>query len=111
MPASADGAAERQSMPVTARQLVDGAGLGLGLGLGLGYLVIDQRDQVELILSSVGLDPFPQELHGVSSIPAKIERSSIVFVALLSIISCLLAPILPAIISLNKTPSQTLRDF
>ncbi len=85
--------------------------IGLALGLALGYLVIDQRDQVESLLSSVGLDPFPQEFHGVSSIPAKIEQSSVVFVTLLSLISCLLAPILPAIISLNKTPSQTLRDF
>ena len=85
--------------------------IGLILGLSLGYLIIEQRDQVQLFLSNLGMDPFPQEFHGTSSIPAKVEQSSVIFVSLLSLISCLLAPILPAIISLRKTPSQTLRDF
>lgn len=90
--------------------LIVGVG-GALLGLAMGLLAIRYREGIVTILRGVGIDPFPPEFHGMSSLPAHIESTQLIVICVVAVILCLLAALVPALMAAFRDPAKSLRNL
>ena len=84
--------------------------IGTALGIGLGLIVLYYRNAIMHALSfGLHMELFPKELYHLSEIPARTAFMDVAVVALLSIIICTLAGLLPAWRAARLDPAQALR--
>lgn len=90
--------------------LVVGVG-GALLGLGLGLLAIRYREGVMAVIRGFGVDPFPAEFHGMSELPAHLVGPQLVIIAVVAVVLCLLAALVPALMAAFRDPAKSLRNL
>jgi lipoprotein-releasing system permease protein len=84
--------------------------IGTALGIGLGLIVLYYRNAIMSALAfGLHMELFPKELYHLSEIPAHTAFADVVLVAVLSIIICTLAGLLPAWRAARLDPAQALR--
>lgn len=94
--------------------LYQGIIVGVGgalLGLGLGLLAIRYREGIVGLLRGIGIDAFPKEFHGMSSVPARVVPEQLVFICIVAIILCVLAALVPALMAAFRDPAKSLRNL
>lgn len=84
---------------------------GALLGVGLGLLVIHYRGTIQLGMRHLGFDPFPPDFQGFAEIPALINPNVIALVAVVALILCLIAALLPALLAAFRDPAKSLRNL
>lgn len=83
---------------------------GTVLGIVLGLVALRYRNDLLRGLSSVcQLELFPKELYHLSEIPARTAPGDLVLIAVLALIICTLAGLLPAWRAARLPPAQALR--
>lgn len=83
--------------------------VGAGIGIELALLVLDYRLEIQQVLASVGLDPFPMEAHGIT-LPAVYNADIFVKQAIVAFIMVTIASIIPAIFVSRQDPAKALRS-
>ena len=84
--------------------------LGCILGLVLGLTMLHYRNALMRWMASVlHMELFPKELYHLSEIPSRTSLSDVLLVAVLSMIICTLAGLLPAWRAARLNPSEALR--
>ncbi len=83
--------------------------LGALLGIGLALLVLHYRVEIQMILSALGLDPFPMEAHGIS-LPAAYNPETFIRQAITAFIMVTIAAVVPAFIVSRQDPARALRS-
>ena len=94
--------------------LYQGLIVGIGgalLGVGLGRLVIHFRQNIVELIRLFGVDPFPADFHGITELPARIIPGYFVIVAVVAVILCLLAALVPALMAAFRDPAKSLRNL
>lgn len=94
--------------------LYQGVIVGVGgaiLGLGLGLLAIRYREGIVSLLRRIGIDAFPQEFHGMSSVPALVIPDQLTVVCVVAVILCILAALVPALMAAFRDPAKSLRNL
>lgn len=69
---------------------------GVGLGIIAGMIFLHQLETIRNIIGIFGADPFDEKVYGLAKLPVEIIPSSIVWIAVGSIVACTLAAIPPA---------------
>ncbi len=93
-----------------------GQGLIVGLigsvsGLAAGSLVLYSRNGIRDVLAQrLGLEIFPEEMYGVSEIPAQIVPTDIAIICFGAFLLCTLAALPPAYMVARLDPAKALRD-
>lgn len=84
--------------------------IGTAFGIGLGLIMLHYRNAIMRALAALlQIELFPKELYHLSEIPAHTTFMDVVLVALLSIIICTLAGLLPAWRAARLDPAQALK--
>jgi len=84
--------------------------IGTAFGIGLGLIMLHYRNAIMRALSfSLHMELFPKEIYQLSEIPAHTTFMDVVLIALLSIIICTLAGLLPAWRAARLDPARALR--
>ncbi len=84
--------------------------LGTALGVGLGMLALHYRNDImRWLAATLGMELFPKELYHLSEIPATIAPGEVFTVAVLSMVICTLAGLLPAFRAARLDPARALR--
>lgn len=84
--------------------------IGTAFGIGLGLIMLHYRNAIMRALSfSLHMELFPKEIYQLSEIPARTAFTDVALVALLSIIICTLAGLLPAWRAARLDPARALR--
>ncbi|MFP6875138.1 MAG: FtsX-like permease family protein [Verrucomicrobiales bacterium] len=93
-----------------------GQGMIVGLvgslsGLGVGALVLHYRNTLrDFLAQRMGLEIFPEEMYGVSEIPAQIVTGDIAIICVGAFVLCTLAALPPAYMVARLDPAKALRD-
>ncbi len=88
---------------------IEGA-IGTVLGTGLGLLVLRYRNDLMMFLSDrFGWELFPKELYHLAEIPSSTSVIEILFIALVVLIICTLAGLVPAYRAASLDPAKALR--
>ncbi len=83
---------------------------GCILGLGLGVVTLHYRNTfMRWMAATFHMELFPKELYHLSEIPARTSLADVMLVAVLSMIICTLAGLLPAWRAARLDPAQALR--
>ncbi len=83
---------------------------GTAFGIGLGLLVLYYRNAITRALAfGLHMELFPKELYHLSEIPAHTSYMDVALIAVLSVIICTLAGLLPAWRAARLDPAQALR--
>ena len=83
---------------------------GTAFGIILGFIMLHYRNVIMRALSAgLNFELFPKELYHLSEIPAHIAAADVFLVAVLSILICTLAGLLPAWRAARLDPAQALR--
>ncbi len=82
---------------------------GAILGVLLALLVLHYRLEIQAILASIGMDPFPMQAHGIE-LPAVYDPAMFVRQAIQAFVMVTLAAIVPAFIVSRQDPSKALRS-
>ncbi len=83
---------------------------GTVLGIGLGLLTLHYRNNLMRAMATVcRMEIFPKELYHLSEIPSRTAPSDIALIAILALIICTLAGLLPAWRAARLDPAQALR--
>lgn len=83
---------------------------GCILGLGLGLVTLHYRNTLmRWMAATFHMELFPKELYHLSEIPARTSLADVMLVAVLSMIICTLAGLLPAWRAARLDPAQALR--
>jgi lipoprotein-releasing system permease protein len=84
--------------------------IGTAFGIGLGLIMLHYRNAIMRALSFLfNMELFPKEIYLLSEIPAHTTLANVGLVALLSVIICTLAGLLPAWRAARLDPAQALR--
>lgn len=84
--------------------------IGTVFGIALGLLVLHYRNAIMRAISAgLHMELFPRELYHLSEIPAHTSMTDLAVVALLSIVICTLAGLLPAWRAARLDPARALR--
>jgi lipoprotein-releasing system permease protein len=84
--------------------------IGTCLGLILGRCVIYWRMDILNLLSTVfNVEIFPRQFYNLSSLPAAIVPSDVIFISLCTIILCTIGALLPAYRAARLDPAKALR--
>ncbi len=85
--------------------------LGTALGIGSGLWILRHRNNLMYWLSErFGWELFPKELYHLSEIPASTSGTDLVVIAVVVMIICTLAGIVPAYRAARLDPAQALRN-
>lgn len=93
-----------------------GQGMIVGLigsvsGLGIASLVLHYRNSLRDVLAErMGLKIFPEEMYGVSEIPAQIVSGDLAIICIGAFVLCTLAALPPAYMVARLDPARALRD-
>ncbi len=93
-----------------------GQGMIVGLigsmcGLGIASLVLHYRNSLrDFLADSMGLRIFPEEMYGVSEIPAQIVSGDLTIICIGAFVLCTLAALPPAYMVARLDPARALRD-
>jgi lipoprotein-releasing system permease protein len=93
--------------------LYQGSMLGLAgaaLGVGLGRLVVHYRDLLQTALRHLHFDPFSARLTGFQTLPAHMNPSEQLGIALMGLFFCMLASLLPACVAARSDAAKSLRN-
>ena len=85
--------------------------LGSILGVGLGLLVVRVRDPIYAGFKSIGFDPFPAEFHGIDGLPAHVNPLEVFWVSFGAFVLCVIAALIPALLTSLRDPARCLRNF
>ena len=85
--------------------------LGAILGLGLGLFAIEFREGIVGAMRAVGIDPYPAQFHGMSTIPAQVIPEYLAIIAIVAVILCLIAALIPALFAAFRDPAKSLRNL
>ena len=83
--------------------------VGTLAGIGVGLLVLRNLQRIVRWLSSLSVEVFPKEIYGLSEIPYKVSVSDISFIAVIVMVFCTLASIIPALRAARLNPVEALR--
>ena len=83
--------------------------IGTALGIGLAFLVLNNLQNLVDFLASCGMDVFPKAVYGLDALPWRVVPFEIVQVAVLVIVFCALASLLPAWRAAAMAPVNALR--
>ena len=83
--------------------------VGTALGIGLAFLVLHNLQNIVDGLGSFGLEVFPKAVYGLDALPWRVVPIEIVQVALLVVLFCALASLLPAWRAAAMNPIDALR--
>ncbi|MCH2061964.1 MAG: FtsX-like permease family protein, partial [Verrucomicrobiales bacterium] len=93
-----------------------GQGMIVGLigsmcGLYIANLVLHYRNSLrDFLADSMGLRIFPEEMYGVSEIPAQIVSGDLTIICIGAFVLCTLAALPPAYMVARLDPARALRD-
>ena len=93
-----------------------GQGMIVGLigsmsGLGIASLVLHYRNSLrDFLAERMGLEIFPEEMYGVSEIPAQIVSGDLAIICIGAFVLCTLAALPPAYMVARLDPARALRD-
>jgi len=94
--------------------LYQGLIVGIGgalLGVGLGLFAIEFRQKLVDFIRLFGVDPFPPAFHGMDELPARVIPEYLVVIAIVAVILCLLAALIPALMAAFRDPAKSLRNL
>lgn len=84
--------------------------IGTVFGVGLGLLVLKYRNDLMYFLSNrFGMELFPKELYHLSEIPATTSSGDVLVVAVVVMVICTLAGIVPAYRAASLDPARAIR--
>lgn len=83
---------------------------GAGLGVGLGRLVVHYRDLLQSTLRHLQFDPFSARLTGFQTLPAHMNPTEQIGIALMGLFFCMLASLLPACVAARSDAAKSLRN-
>lgn len=85
--------------------------LGAGLGTALGLFIVERRQEVSLIIEKItGREVFPPSLYHLNKIPAAYEAGDIAVIALIAVVLCTLAAVIPALYAASLRPAKALQE-
>ena len=85
--------------------------VGSLLGVVLGLLAVRFRQAILEGLRTVGVDVFPVDFHGMTEIPALVQPGFLIVITLVSIVLCVLAALVPALLAAFRDPAKSLRNL
>ncbi|HIX88289.1 MAG TPA: FtsX-like permease family protein [Candidatus Akkermansia intestinavium] len=83
--------------------------LGALLGVGLAVLVLHYRLEIQAMLASFNLDPFPMQAHGIE-LPAVYDYAMFFRQAFKAFVMVIVAATIPALFISRQDPSKALRS-
>ena len=83
--------------------------LGTALGIGLAFLILLNLQNLVDALARLGLNVFPKAVYGLDALPWRVVPLEIVQVAVLVVLFCALASLLPAWRAAAMNPVDALR--
>ena len=83
--------------------------LGTALGVGLAFLVLHNLQNLVDLLARLGVEVFPKAVYGLDALPWRVVPAEIAQVALLVVLFCALASLLPAWRAAALNPVEALR--
>lgn len=83
--------------------------LGALLGVGLAVLVLHYRLEIQAMLVSINLDPFPMQAHGIE-LPAVYDYEMFFRQAFKAFVMVIVAATIPALFISRQDPSKALRS-
>ena len=78
-------------------------------GVGLALLVLYYRLEIQTMLASIGMDPFPMQAHGIT-LPAVYDPATFAAQAFQAFVMVTIAAIIPAFIVSRQDPAKALRS-
>ena len=105
------GAAPSQIIRVFLYQGMILGALGGILGVGLGRLVIHYRGNIQMLLRGIGFDPFASSFTGFTILPAHQNPLEQLLFALMALILCSLAALVPAFFAARSDAAKSLRNL
>ncbi len=103
------GARRSQIMGVFLTQGVIVGLLGTLSGLGTGMLLLRFRNDVVAFFGKLGWEVFPEEIYGISKLPAKIVPLDLAIICSGAFLTCSLASLIPAYLAARRDAAQALR--
>jgi lipoprotein-releasing system permease protein len=83
--------------------------IGTTLGIGLAFLVLFNLQNLVDFLAYLGMDVFPKAIYGLDALPWRIVPGEIAFIAVMVVLLCVLASLLPAWRAAAMNPVDALR--
>jgi lipoprotein-releasing system permease protein len=105
------GAAPNQIIRVFLYQGMILGTLGAILGIGLGRLVIHFRGSIQLVLRTLGFDPFASSFTGFDVLPAHNNPLEQLLFAIMAFFLCSIAALVPAFFAARSDAAKSLRNL
>lgn len=83
---------------------------GILAGIGTGLLILHNLPNIVAFLGRLNVEVFPKEIYGLSEIPWSTSPHEVVQIAVLVLVFCTLASVLPAYRAARMDPVQALRN-
>ena len=83
---------------------------GVMLGIGAAFLVLNNLQTLVEALGRIGVEVFPKGVYGLARIPWRVTGAEVMQVAVMVVVFCTLASLLPAWIAARRDPVRSLRD-
>ncbi len=81
---------------------------GTALGIGLAHLVLRNLQNIVVFLGTLGMDVFPKNVYGLAQIPWRVIPGEVVQVAVMVVVFCTVASIVPAWRAASMDPVKAL---
>ncbi|WP_035610277.1 FtsX-like permease family protein [Haloferula sp. BvORR071] len=85
--------------------------IGSLLGVGLGLLVIRFIKPLQEAMRVMGFDPFSKSFIGVDGLPAEVNPTEVVIIAVSAFVLCTLAALVPAYFASRSDAAKSLRNL
>ena len=82
---------------------------GTALGIGLAHLILRNLQNIVAFLGTLGMDVFPKNVYGLAQIPWRVIPGEVVQVAVMVVVFCTVASIVPAWRAASMDPVKALR--
>ncbi|MBP5509925.1 MAG: ABC transporter permease [Kiritimatiellae bacterium] len=84
--------------------------VGVALGIVAAFLVLHNLQTMVDGLAHLGVEVFPKDVYGLAQIPWRVTTMEVVQVAVLVVVFCTLASLVPACLAACKDPVRSLRN-